>query len=54
MSPAFRKINMRRVCKILYSFLVNPVTNENWKTRTMIGMYKKLHRLIKRKKANPL
>ncbi|PEJ58032.1 hypothetical protein CN906_30560 [Bacillus toyonensis] len=43
-----------RICKILYNFSDNPVTNENPKTHTMIGMYKKLHRLIKRKKANLL
>ncbi|TCD26849.1 hypothetical protein E0D84_29210 [Bacillus wiedmannii] len=39
-----------RICKILYNFSDNPVTNENPKTHTMIGMYKKLHRLIKRKR----
>ncbi|MCZ6944315.1 hypothetical protein EJ131_28335 [Bacillus mycoides] len=52
--PAFWKKNTLRACKILYSFLANPITNENPKTHTMIGMYKKLHRLIKRKKGESL
>ncbi len=36
------------------SISANPITNENPKTHTMIGMYKKLHRLIKRKKGESL
>lgn len=52
--PVFWKKTTLRVCKILYSFLANPIINENPKTHTMIGMYKKLHRLIKRKKGESL
>ncbi|PEA22805.1 hypothetical protein COK06_25815 [Bacillus cereus] len=53
-SPVFWKKPMLRVCRILYNFSDNPVTNENPKTHARIGMYKMVHRLIKRKKANPL
>ncbi|PRD05600.1 hypothetical protein CQ058_30145 [Bacillus sp. MYb56] len=45
---------MLRAYKILYSFSANPVTNENPKTHTVIGMYKKFHGLIKRKKGKSL
>ncbi|OJD64236.1 hypothetical protein [Bacillus sp. NH11B] len=31
-------------------FLVNPVTNENLKTHTRIGMYKKMNRVIEKEK----
>ncbi|PGY17749.1 hypothetical protein COE23_05660 [Bacillus cereus] len=46
----FRKTPTLRSCKILYIFLTNPVTNENLKTHTTIGIYKKMHRVIKREK----
>jgi hypothetical protein len=52
--PAFRKKNKLRACKILYSFSANPITNKYPKTHARIGIYKKMHRIIKRKKANPL
>nr|WP_242477469.1 hypothetical protein [Bacillus cereus group sp. N8] len=49
----FRK-NKLRACKILYSFSVNPVTNENRKTHARIGMYKKMNRVIENKKGGKL
>lgn len=51
-TPAFRKKNTLRVCKILYSFLANPVTNENPKTHARIGMYKKMNSVIENKKGD--
>ncbi len=49
-SPAFRKKPTLRVYKILYSFLANPVTNENPKTHVRIGMYKKMNIVIEKEK----
>ncbi|PEQ40284.1 hypothetical protein CN467_10855, partial [Bacillus cereus] len=46
--PAFRKKTTLRVCKILYSFSANPITNENPKIHARIEMYKKMHRIIGR------
>ncbi|QWG31183.1 hypothetical protein EXW58_27430 (plasmid) [Bacillus mycoides] len=48
--PAFWKKSTLRACKILYSFSANPVTNENPKTHTRIGMYKKMNSVIAKKK----
>ncbi|PDZ12579.1 hypothetical protein CON70_05495 [Bacillus pseudomycoides] len=48
--PAFWKKNTLRVCKILYSFSANRVTNENSKTYVRIGMYKKMNRVIEKEK----
>ncbi|OAK32359.1 hypothetical protein COM04_05320 [Bacillus wiedmannii] len=39
--PVFLKKPILRVCKILYSFSANPVTNKNHETHARIGMYKK-------------
>ncbi|OSM09544.1 hypothetical protein BTH38_30070 [Bacillus toyonensis] len=47
-SPAFWKKTTLRVCKILYSFSANPVTNENAKTHARIGMYKMMHRITQK------
>ncbi len=43
--------NMLRACKILYSFLSNPITNENLKTHARIGMYKMMYRIIQKENA---
>ncbi|PDZ62268.1 hypothetical protein CON29_16395 [Bacillus thuringiensis] len=50
-SPAFRKKPTLRVCKILYSFWANTVTNENPKTHARIGMYKMMHRITQKENA---
>ncbi|PFD29274.1 hypothetical protein CN278_27975 [Bacillus thuringiensis] len=49
--PAFWKTPTLRVCKILYSFLANPITNENLKTHARIGMYKMMYRIIQKENA---
>lgn len=39
-----------RVCKILYRFSANSVTNEGPKIHVRIGMYKRMNRVIENKK----
>ena len=39
-----------RVCKVLYSFSANPVTNGNLKKHDRIGMYKEMNRIIEKEK----
>jgi hypothetical protein len=51
---AFWKKPTLRACKILYSFSANPVKNENPKTQTRIGMYKKMNRVIEKEKGGSL
>ncbi|GAB6461162.1 hypothetical protein COL68_30000 [Bacillus wiedmannii] len=51
-SPAFLKVTRLRVCKILYSFSANRITNENPKTHARIGMYKKMNSVIENKKGD--
>ncbi|PFN18284.1 hypothetical protein COJ50_26075 [Bacillus cereus] len=48
--PIPTKKNTLRACKILYSFSANPVTNENLKSHSRIGMYKKMNRVIEKEK----
>ncbi|PFJ04966.1 hypothetical protein COI88_13580 [Bacillus cereus] len=43
--------NTLRVCKILYSFSANPVTNENPKTHVRIEIYQKMNRVIEKEKS---